>query len=115
MIIPLVKFVCTENYYAQHAESSLGLVALAEYQKHGAAAPPSVQVSIYRELLAAKDLGLLLVSFDRATVSREHAESLVKSCLMIYTQALNWPQTFNERPSEFDYNAFLEAINGVKC
>lgn len=109
MIVPLFRSPgSVENYFAQHSAKELGITTLADFQKFGPASQPSVRVQLFDELAKLKGLGLLLVHFTE-TLNRDQAELLVKSLIRIYVKQPIWPQTFNERPSEFDYNAFLES------
>lgn len=109
MIVPLIRSPgSAENYFAQHNDKELGMTTLVDFQKFGPASQPSIRVQIFDDLAVLKGLSLLLVHFDESA-NREQAENLVKSLIRIYVKQPVWPQTFNERPSEFDYNAFLES------
>jgi hypothetical protein len=110
MIVPLGRSPDTlENYFAQHFGKDLGITTLAEFQRFGPASEPSVRVQLFDELARTKGLGLLLVNF-KESLNRDQAELLVKFLIRAYVKQPIWPETFNERPSEFDYNAFLQNV-----
>lgn len=109
MILPLIRpGNGAENYFVQHGDNSVGMVPLAEYQRYGPASQPSIHVQIFSELAVLKGIALLRIHFGKSHLSREQAETLVKSLIQIYALRSEWPQTFNETPSQFDYNSFLE-------
>ena len=113
--LPVGEGYC--NMFVQHQPCGLGgIVAMStldEYQKYGAAAPVRMAVYAFGELVASKDLGLLMGQFDGSVLTRGQAGVLTRLCIDLYTTSLHeWVHTFNHNPTAFDYPAFLQCLKG---
>lgn len=96
-----------QNFLVQHGSQWVGMVPMADYQQQGFAAPPTVRIQRFGELLESKDLGLFLVHFGASGLDRSQAEQAFRAVVFLYCQRPGWPQTFNERPADFCYATFL--------
>jgi len=110
MVAPLFHTNSTSllTYFSQAIGNQVGIVALEEYQKQGPGCAPSVKIQLFDEFCLSKNIALALVDFSHDSVSRSDALALFKFLLKIYSVVPKWPQIFNEQPTDFDYNSFVD-------
>lgn len=97
-----------QNIGQQDGDGIAIFTALDDFQKYGEASPVRLVAYCFSDLLESKNLGLIKATFDTNLLSREHAESIIKTCINFYSTPLySWVRDFNLRPESFDFETFL--------
>lgn len=84
---------------------------VAEYQQHGAAAPPQALATIYRELQSEKEVVLGRVDVTGgAVLTKAAAAALMQRLVDLYMVDEGFAQAraFNARPQAFEFDAVLQ-------
>jgi hypothetical protein len=96
----------------QHSVHNTGgcsiFTTLDDYQRYKEAAPIRLVTHCFGDLLQSKQIGLVRTQFDGNLISREQANSLLRTCIDFYTtNSYQWVRTFNHNPQQFTYDTFL--------
>ena len=112
-IIPLAIEKDFYNFVVHHQllkeKACLAISTLYDYQNYGEAAPLCVGVDCFSELVDRKNIALLRSKFDGSILSRAQSDTIIHTCIEMYCQddAYQWVQTFNNSPTNFDFDSFL--------
>ena len=95
---------------SQFADSAYNFVYLEDFKTQPHAAEPYMAARMYRELVTAKGVVLVRAHVDGSRLQRGEAEQLLDSTLRVYSdEALfEYVETFNKRPADFDFDAFVQ-------
>jgi len=91
----------------QYQTNQILYVALEDFQKARNAAPYIV-CNIFEDLLQSHNISLLRADILSCKVSKNQAGELIRLTREFYMEEekFQWVKKFNERPQEFDYEAF---------
>ncbi|TMW66772.1 hypothetical protein Poli38472_014084 [Pythium oligandrum] len=100
------------NMLCQFQDKCFLVTYLEAFKENPALAPPCVTVSLFDDLLAEKDVGLLRADVVNM-LDKAETEKLLNQLLRSYSneKLYDWVDKFNNRPNEFDFDAFRHAID----
>mmetsp|Transcript_764 Transcript_764/g.1948 ORF Transcript_764/g.1948 Transcript_764/m.1948 type:complete len:206 (-) Transcript_764:333-950(-) len=95
-------------------ESRVMFSHLEDYKADPQSAPSQLTLAFYDDIAA--DLGLVLVRGDMSDVmQKSEAAQLLRLWTHFYTddKSYEWVETFNLRPAEFDFDAYMKAFESL--
>lgn len=109
MIVPSITNSGSWMYFSQCDGHNFGLVELQKFKGFGPAAEPSMWLQLFDDFENSKNISLILIHFKTQELSRESSLSLTEALIRLYCSSKSdWPRRFNENPSNFDFNEFVE-------
>jgi len=97
------------NVFMQYRENCMLYVPLEDFKASRDAAPYLV-ANIFEDLLPTHKLALLRADILSCKLSKTQGSELIRLTreFYIHPEKFRWVKDFNERPTEFDYNKFVD-------
>jgi hypothetical protein len=91
---------------------SVAATGLDEYRRSGTAATSSASLSFFVDLVATKQLCLVLGRFDSRILNKTQVASLLGSFCSAYCEArpFDFVRKFTDEPSAFDFDAYMQTF-----
>jgi hypothetical protein len=109
-VVPIFRDKGLFNVVTNWNEDIVGVVPLGEFQKLGDHATVHMTIQFFTELSQSKNLVLVRCEIQDQVMMRQDCVFLTSMLLRYYTMPHlyeNWVETFNKRPNQFDYHAYL--------
>lgn len=112
-VIPVFREKGLFNVVANYSDDLVGVAPLGEWQKKQDHTSLHMTIQFFTELSCSKQLVLVRCEIKDEVFKRSDCLFVTQMILKYYT-LLNlyesWVETFNKRPNQFDYHAFLRAM-----
>lgn len=112
-VIPVFRDKGLFNVVTNFKDDLVGVAPLGEWQKKQDDAQIHMTVQFFTELARSKQLVLVRCEIKDEVFKRVDCVFLTQMLLKYYTFPRlyeTWVETFNKRPGQFDYHAFLRAM-----
>lgn len=109
-VVPLFREKGLFNVVTNWNQDIVGVVPLAEFQKQGDGATVHMTVQFFTELAQDKGVVLVRCEIQDKVMQRQDCIFLTHMLLRYYTLPHlyeTYVETFNKRPNQFDYHAYL--------
>lgn len=112
-VIPCFRDKGLFNVVTNFKDDLIGVAPLAEWQQKQDNAGIHMTIQFFTELARSKRLVLVRCEIKDEVFQRQDCIFMTQMVLKYYTYPRlyeAWVETFNKRPSQFDYHAFLRAM-----
>lgn len=112
-VVPVFRDKGLFNVVTNFNEDLVGVVPLGEYQKKQDGAQMHMSIQFFTELAATKRLVLVRCEIQDKVFVRQDCIFVTQMLLKYYTIPRlyeTWVESFNKRPNQFDFHAYLRAI-----
>lgn len=112
-VVPLFREKGLFNVVTNFNDDIVGVVPLQEYQNKGDGATIHMTIQFFTELSQSKNLVLVRCEIQDKVMMRQDCVMLTHMLLKYYTMPQlyeTYVETFNKRPNQFDYHAYLRQM-----
>jgi hypothetical protein len=109
-LVPVFRDKGLFNAVTNFNNDLVGVVPLGEFQKQQDHATPHMTVQFFTELSRSKGLVLVRCEIQDKVFRKQDCAFVTQMLLKYYTMPdlyEKWIETFNKRPNQYDYHAFL--------